>query len=186
MKKLLALGISLAMMASLSAVAFAAEGNNTITGPAADGKYPQKGSTEVIVKAEVPTDPEPGDDEQWTVTIPSTIQLTWDNVNGAAVTEHYSIDATLAAQSKVTAKIVDFGSILLKNDSDQSKTLEAKIDGGEGKETQSSITQTATGVTTGDIRASVTAEAFEDAVVGSYTGTVNFEVTYQNQFTEQA
>lgn len=94
MKKLLALGLSLAMMASLSAVAFAAE----ITGPQ-DPNTPQ--SADVLVRTKL-DEQNPAKDDTFTVTIPTTPQdIPWgtDPVN---VDLNVKVDGQMIKDSTVT------------------------------------------------------------------------------------
>lgn len=173
MKKLLALGLSLAMMASLSAVAFAVESpDNIITGPEEDS-----GKTVVRVNG-APTDPEPGPGESWTVTIPAAIVLEWDEVNGDTGVSTYTVDAKLAAESKVTVTMEEANQYIdLVNEApDADNAIPASISG------TPYIVQQGTGSATGDVTAQVTAETFKNAPVGAYSGTINFTVAYDNQF----
>ena len=164
MKKLLALGLSLAMMASLSAVAFAEE----IVKPATTG------DTVVKTVADLPDEPDvPGGDETWTVTIPASIDVPWDNENGGTGEGTYTLDATLAAGSKVTVSVDQTEVTMTTPGSDD--TLTAAIGGDT-----SNFTETSANDPEGTVTATVTAEQFNAVTVGEYTGTLSFTVVYEN------
>ncbi len=91
MKKLLALGLSLAMMASLSAVAFALEDPQTINEP----------KTSDEVKVFTTFDEEDLDDyENWTVTIPADVEIPWGDDENS-----YSLEASATGIIESTAKL---------------------------------------------------------------------------------
>lgn len=176
MKKLLALGLSLAMMASLTAVAFAAD-NKTIVGPDGDDT-PNQQSGYTVVKTETkgPVDPNPGEDESWTVTIPAEIIVPWDNeTDSTSADATYSVSAKLAAQSTVTVTVVE-DVVEMKNTAAEDYKLNATIGG------QKEISVTATGSDSGVVNATITAVQFAAAPVGSYEGILNFNVEYTNQY----
>lgn len=164
MKKLLALGISLAMTASLSAVAFAEE----IVKPDTTG------DTVVKTVADLPDQPDvPGDDETWTVTIPASIDIAWNNEADSSAQGTYSLDATLAAGSKVTVSVDQTEVAMTTAGSDD--TLTAAITGD-----MSIFTETSANDPSGTVTATITAEQFNAVTVGEYTGTLSFTVVYEN------
>lgn len=171
MKKLLALGLSLTMMASLSAVAFAEE----IVGPGADN--PQSADVQVIVAGKGPTEPDkPGEDENWTVTIPATYQLEWDNVNGDSVDGAYSIKGQLSNLSTVTVTVTPYGEkALTLETSDKAGQLPATVSGDETISITGSD-NTAEGTAT----VGVAAADFDAAFVGTYSAPLTFVVEYTN------
>lgn len=177
MKKLLALGISLAMMASLSAVAFAAE----IQGPDPDGTNPQSAGVDVVVEGKGPTEPDvPGADENWTVYIPADYTLTWDNEKGSAVTQEYSIKGQLSNLSTVEVAVTPFGEDALTLETeDKAGTILADVTGVE----KISITG-ANNTASADLTVGVAAEDFDTAFVGAYSGQLTFDVTYSNTIVE--
>lgn len=169
MKKLLALGISLAMMASLSAVAFAAE--DTVL-----DKGETSGTTVVKTTHDPVTDPDkPTKDETWTVTIPAAMNIAWDNVNGGRAEAIYSVDATLLGKSSVTVTVEPYGSKSLQMLSKEGKFLPATVKGSQ------SIKQSGSGTSMGKVITEVAAEDFNNANVGEYTGNLTFTVEYQNE-----
>lgn len=172
MKKLLALGLSLAMMASLSAVAFAAE-NPTIIDKDSD---PQ--SADIVVRTtfdDVDNPGEPSENEKWTVTIPADVNVPWNNEADSTVDGiTYSIDAVLLPDSSVTVEVAPFGEDALTLVNGEAE-LKATIAGDASK------VQTGTGYTEGTLSATITKEAFNNASVGNYAGTLTFDVTYANR-----
>lgn len=173
MKKLLALGISLAMMASLSAVAFAAEDvdNDKVLGPGET-----KGDTVVKTTYDKPTDPDvPTEDETWTVTIPATMNIAWDNENDSTCTANYSVKATLLPKSSVTVSVDEWGTEINLL-STEGKTLPATVMG------EKDIKQLGSGEMVGHVETTIKAEDFNKANVGEYTGSINFTVEFQNEF----
>lgn len=172
MKKLLVLGISLAMMASLSAVAFAAEDvdNDKVLGPGET-----KGDTVVKTTYDEPTDPDvPTEDETWTVTIPATMDIAWDNENDSTCTANYSVKATLLPKSSVTVTVAEWGQEINLL-STEGKTLPAKVTG------EKDIEQFGSGEMVGHVDTTITAEDFSNASVGTYRGQINFTVQYENE-----
>lgn len=177
MKKLLALGISLAMMASLSAVAFAAE----IQGPDPDSPNSQSAKVDVIVEGKGPDKPNvPGDDENWTVYIPADYTLTWDNEKGSAVIQEYSIKGQLSNLSTVEVAVTPFGEDALTLETeDKAGTIPADVTGVE----KISITG-ANNTASANLTVGVAAEDFDSAFVGKYSAQLTFDVTYSNTIVE--
>lgn len=166
MKKLLALGLSLAMMASLSAVAFAAE-PQTIT-----NSDPQPASKDVLVQT---TLEDAADYESWTVRIPATPQiLEWGQPATVDMTAEVVTGSRLVegATLKISATSID---ALLLNGTDDTHTIACTFAG--IPETVVTAEEALTGKT---IKAELTvaADAFTvpNLVVGTYSNTTTYTV----------
>lgn len=138
MKKLLALGLSLAMAASLSTVAFALPAEQTMTA-AGD-------SDEVVVKTELVAETY----EEWTVTIPADVTIAWNDydayelpvkvsgrivegskidISATAIDALTNIDASLATTWTAPADLSATAAELAV--ADQTMTYEIAVNAGE-------------------------------------------------------
>lgn len=170
MKKLLALGLSLAMMASLTAVAFAADndGDGVITKP----------DTSDIVKVYTVLDEEHLDDyETYKVEIDAEVPIEWGNYDPNTL------------KCDVTGRLLDGSTLTVTAEKTTDMTNDA------GKTITYSLTKNdneATPITSADIKmttpvsraASVAVDAnqFEQQglVPGAYNGQVTFTVNFQS------
>lgn len=167
MKKLLALGLSLAMMASLSAVAFAEE---EIVGPSED---PMGG--EVVVKTIKPETP--GAADQFVVTIPANHEFQWNTADS------YALDATVKGQmeenSSVKVSIEETnGDLALTSDTLQGSVI-ATLSFTEDTVLGSELKGLNEAVPCGTGAVSVTVESFKTAEqIGEYSTSINYLVEY--------
>ena len=177
MKKLLALGLSLAMMASLSAVAFAvdetiADGKGTVTQVGEN-----KNALDVVVKTQKPEIP--GSADKFVVTIPADHTFEW------GVAGSYTLDAKVKGQMDPASSVkveVDtpMGELQLTNDTlggyvganlafKEGTVLGSALGGLNGAE-----------VICGTGSVTVNADSFATAnSVGEYSAPINYLVTYQ-------
>lgn len=95
MKKLLALGISLAMMASLSTVAFAL--------PAEQEMEAAGNSDEVVVNTTLDAETY----EEWTVTIPADVTIAWNNYNAYELPVKVSGRIVAGSKIDISATAID-------------------------------------------------------------------------------
>lgn len=170
MKKLLALGLSLAMMASLSAVAFAAEtphtdGKGTYIQVETDGD--QTGNTlDLVTKLD---DTDPSVDDTYTVTIPADQSIEWGTSQmpnlAATISGQMLVDSQVTVESNVL-------SALTLNDTYQLPvTMTAVSVVADGEDLAAAdVTSTTGGITAIDWAAA--------PVVGVYTGQVIYTATY--------
>lgn len=166
MKKLLALGLSLAMMASLTAVAFAAE-PQTIT-----NNDPEPREKEVLVQT---TLEDAADYEAWTVQIPATPQiLDWGTEATVDMSAKVVTGSRLVEGATLTISATPITALLLDG-TDDTHTIACTFDG---------ISDAV--VTAGEALAGKTINATltvaEDAftvpglVVGTYSNTTTYTV----------
>ena len=162
MKKLLALGLSLAMMASLSAVAFAAGTPQEMT--AAGDSDPVLVKTE-LVKEEY---------EDWTVTIPADQEVRW------GVTDTADLPVI------VSGKVIAGNSITISATEITQLTNGASALPVARWVVPDDLTATAEELDAGDVTmtytATVDASAYEQGglAVGVYSGETTFTVTYND------
>lgn len=167
MKKLLALGLSMAMMASLSAVAFAA---TDINGPTDD---PMEG--EVVVKTVKPTTP--GEDDQFVVTIPANHEFAWNTAGS------YTLDATVKGQmeekSSVKVSIEESNGDFALTSETLKGSVVAQLSFTEGTVLGSELKGLNEAVICGKGTVSVTEESFKSAQqIGEYSKSINYVVEY--------
>lgn len=164
MKKLLALGLSMAMMASLSAVAFA---EGTVS---KDDLEENKATRDVVVSTTV----DGVDDAEWfEVKIPADITFKWKSVD--AQSRKVSITGQLFMESTVSVDATI--NKVMKLTTDESKVLNYTA-------TEDVYDLDMKGGTTSaeeSIDFSVTNDQWEAAkAVGTYTDTITFNISYAN------
>lgn len=174
MKKLLALGLSMAMMASLSAVAFAEEVVN-------NDNIGETNEKDVLVNISTTFNEgtKPSDYDTFIVNIPASHQFAWGSTDPYNATA--SIKGQLATASSVSVT-ADFGDKLMGlEDGDATLAYVAKDSekadasgydlSATGAEAKSGVEQT--------ITFSVDASAWADATeIGVYSDTITFNVQY--------
>lgn len=168
MKKLLALGLSMAMMASLSAVAFAEE---TVS---KDNLVDNKATRDVVVSTTV----EGVEDAEWfEVNIPANITFNWKSTDPQ--TRKVSITGQLFMESTVSvdATINKVMKLTTDEGTDESKVLNYTA-------TKDAYNLDMMGGTTSaeeSIDFSVTDDQWQAAkAVGTYMDTITFNISYAN------
>lgn len=168
MKKLLALGLSLAMMASLTAVAFAAPTNNHIqqndsgvNGEDADGQT-------VYVYTEATED---DDAESYMVTIPADIQVAWGD------------DTEQTGVVTVDHKLFDTNQVVVHADAIDALTKEGAANTLDVTMNDFDHTYLGTGANETDSTVSFTfsVSGFDAAPFGKYSARITFTATYGSQ-----
>lgn len=162
MKKLLALGLSLAMMASLTAVAFAEEETQSMTG--------EGDSNPVLVKTELVKE----EYEDWTVTIPADQEVEW------------GVTDTAELPVIVSGKLIAGNSIGISATEITQLTNGSSVLPVEDWGVPEDLTATAEELAVGDVKMTYTATVNESAydqgglAVGVYSGQTTFTVTYND------
>lgn len=160
MKKLLALGLSLAMMASLSAVAFAA------SGPVGTKELTADHNSDTTVVKTVVTD----DAEDWTVTIPAEIDIDWGDT--ATVEGDVTITGQIKKGATVTVALdTDVSNFKLSNTAGDTLDCDIEFAG----LTATADTILGAGVTT---TVGATVADWSAAPIDVYQNTLTFTATY--------
>lgn len=168
MKKLLALGLSLAMMASLTAVAFAAE-PQTIT-----NNDPEPREKEVLVQTTLEN---AADYEAWTVTVPATPQiLEWGQPATVTMDAVVEAGSRLVDGATLTISATPINALLLDG-TDDTHTIDCTFPG-----ISATVVNDEEALAGRTIEADlvVDAAAFTKAglVVGTYSNTTTYTVEY--------
>lgn len=166
MKKLLALGLSMAMMASLSAVAFAA-GEQTVT---KDDLDPTDHDATKTVVVQTKLKETPSDDDTFTVTIPATPQTIEWNASDVNVDLNVKIKGQMLEDSSVNVKASKLSELKNGNESLQVTMAQDLNFTATGKELKNEPSSTGFNITAVDWNST--------NVIGVYSNTVTYTVTY--------
>lgn len=167
MKKLLALGLSLAMMASLSAVAFAAAPADNNINQNTGGNADSDGKT-VLVYTEATED---DNAESYTVIIPADIEVQWGDENTQTAT--VTVEHKLFAGKQVLVE-ADALTQLDGKDTVVGNSLDVTMDDFSQAYAGTGANETDTTDFT------FTVSGFDAAPLGRYEGVMTFTATYGN------
>lgn len=164
MKKIISIALALIMMMAICVPAFA-------TQTADDG------ANEVNVE----TTYSEADDTSYTVTIPATVSVVWDDTTtaydvGYTVTSQLLVGASLKVAVNYDLDTDDTNNGVMTN-ADTTATLKYTLTG-EGETTFAEVNNAAKASDANGTDATITVDGFAAAPVGAYTGTITYTVTY--------
>lgn len=155
MKKVLAVALAVAMMLSVSVMAFAA---NPITNDSE-----QNETINVVTSASATND-------EYTVSVPASVTIPWNNDGSSNGTADYQVTCNLVEGSKVTVSAAaDNGGEMTSTDTED--TLTFAVTGGDAAEFTGMQNDKNTAVV-------ATINSFAGVAVGAYTGTMTYTVVY--------
>lgn len=155
MKKVLAVALAVAMMLSVSVMAFAA---NPITNDSE-----QNETINVVTSASAAND-------EYTVSVPASVTIPWNNDGPSNGTADYKVTCNLVEGSKVTVSAAaDNGGEMTSTDTED--TLTFTVTGGDAAEFTGMQNDKNTAVV-------ATITSFAGVAVGAYTGTMTYTVAY--------
>ena len=167
MKRIIAIVMALVMMMAVTVPAFAAEITQDNPTPT-DGK--QVSSVDVVTTFD--------EDADWsyTVTIPATVNVAWNDTSAQAMTYKVESQLLIGARLKVSAAAENSGTMTANGTTD---TLTFAVAGGDEVEfgPVNAANTTAPDVVDGT-NVSVSIADFAGKAVGTYTGTLTYTVTY--------
>ena len=165
MKKIISIVLALVMMMAVNVPAFAAT-------PAVLGEN----------KVNVETTFDEATAASYTVEIPATISVTWDDET-TAYDASYSVKSQLLVGASVTVGVAydadtdDTNNGVMTN-AETTATLKYTLTGA-GETTFTGVNDGAKASDMGGTDASITVAGFADAPVGTYTGTITYTVAYE-------
>lgn len=167
MKKFISIALALVMMMAVTVPAFATQIAND-------------GDTTVNVETNT-TDKDGNDAYSYTVTIPATISVAWNDTATA-----YDVGYTVTSQLLIGASINVAVNYDLDTDDTNNGIMEAvgtdkKLAytlAGAGETTFGEVNNGAKASDVGGTNATITVDGFADAPIGTYTGTITYTVEY--------
>ena len=164
MKKIISIALALVMMMAVTVPAFAATavlGGNTVN---------------------VETSFNESTDTSYTVEIPATISVAWDDETtaydvGYTVTSQLLVGASLKVAVNYDSDTDDANNGVMTND-ETTATLKYTLTGA-GETTFTGVNDGAKASDMGGTDASITVAGFDAAPVGAYTGTITYTVAYE-------
>ncbi len=164
MKKIISIALALVMMMAVAVPAFAATaglGDNTVN---------------------VETSFNESTDTSYTVEIPATISVAWDDETtayevGYTVTSQLLVGASLKVAVNYDSDTDDANNGVMTND-ETTATLKYTLTGA-GETTFTGVNNGAKASDVGGTDAKITVAGFDAAPVGAYTGTITYTVAYE-------
>lgn len=164
MKKIISIALALVMMMAVAVPAFGATavlGDNTVN---------------------VETSFNESTDTSYTVEIPATISVAWDDETtayevGYTVTSQLLVGASLKVAVNYDSDTDDANNGVMKND-ETTATLKYTL-AGAGETTFTGVNDGAKASDVGGTDATITVAGFDAAPVGAYTGTITYTVAYE-------
>lgn len=164
MKKIISIALALVMMMAVTVPAFAATavlGGNTVN---------------------VETSFNESTDTSYTVEIPATISVAWDDETtaydvGYTVTSQLLVGASLKVAVNYDSDTDDANNGVMTND-ETTATLKYTLTGA-GEATFTGVNDGAKASDVGGTDATITVAGFDAAPVGAYTGTITYTVAYE-------
>lgn len=164
MKKIISIALALVMMMAICVPAFA-----TQTAVVGDN----------VVNVETTFDESA--DTSYTVTIPATVSVVWDDTTtaydvGYTVTSQLLVGASLKVAVNYDLDTDDTNNGVMTN-ADTTATLKYTLTG-EGETTFAEVNNAAKASDANGTDATITVDGFASAPVGTYAGTITYTVTY--------
>lgn len=164
MKKIISIVLALVMMMAITVPAFAETavlGDNTV---------------------QVETTFDESADTSYTVTIPATVSVVWDDTTtaydvGYTVTSQLLVGASLKVAVNYDLDTDDTNNGVMTN-ADTTATLKYTLKG-EGETTFAEVNNAAKASDANGTDATITVDGFADAPVATYTGTITYTVSYE-------
>lgn len=164
MKKIISIALALVMMMAICVPAFAETavlGENTVN---------------------VETTFVEADDTSYTVTIPATVSVVWNDTTtaydvGYTVTSQLLVGASLKVAVNYDLDTDDTNNGVMTN-ADTTATLKYTLTG-EGETTFAEVNDASKASNVGGTDATITVAGFADAPVATYTGTITYTVSYE-------